>query len=109
VRLATTLSLALLLALAKAASAQSLPPDAVASAGCQCVASHPLGVAKKGEFAVGSLGVYFEIDAIPPDLPPYQFLWTPKKEPLGSVPRPPKARIKTFKAISNKYLLDERD
>ncbi len=64
--------------------------EAVQINGWQCVA-------KKGEFAVGSLGVYFEIDAIPPDLPPYQFLWTPKKEPLGSVPRPPKARIRTMR------------
>jgi RNA ligase (TIGR02306 family) len=64
--------------------------EAVQINGWQCVT-------KKGEFAIGDLGVYLEIDAIPPDLPPYQFLWTPKKEPLGSVPRPPKARIKTMR------------
>jgi len=64
--------------------------EAVQINGWQCVT-------KKGEFSVGALGVYLEIDAIPPDLPPYQFLWTPKKAPLGSVPRPSKARIKTMR------------
>jgi RNA ligase (TIGR02306 family) len=64
--------------------------EAVQINGWQCVT-------KKAEFAVGDLGVYFEIDAIPPDLPPYQFLWTPKKAALGSVPRPPKARIRTIR------------
>lgn len=64
--------------------------EAVQINGWQCVT-------KKGEFTVGDLGVYLEIDSIPPDLPPYQFLWTPKKEALGSVPRPPKARIKTMR------------
>ncbi len=54
-------------------------------------------VAKKGEFAVGDLGVYFEIDAIPPDEPAYRFLWTPKGAAPGSVPRPPTQRIRTIR------------
>ncbi|HEY1011629.1 MAG TPA: RNA ligase (ATP), partial [Herpetosiphonaceae bacterium] len=54
-------------------------------------------VVKKGEFAVGDLGVYFEIDAVPPDTPPFQFLWQPK-EPAGEpVARPAKFRIRTIK------------
>jgi RNA ligase (TIGR02306 family) len=64
--------------------------EAVQIQGWQCIA-------KKGEFSIGDRGVYFEIDAIPPDLPPYQFLWTPKGKANGSVPRPAKARIRTIR------------
>jgi hypothetical protein len=64
--------------------------EAVRINGWQCVV-------KKGTFAVGDRGVYFEIDAIPPDTPTYSFLWTPKGAPPGSVPRPPKMRIRTIK------------
>lgn len=35
-------------------------------------------VVKKGEFTVGVAGVFFEIDAVPPDEPRFQFLWRPK-------------------------------
>ena len=52
-------------------------------------------VTKKGEFKVDDLGVFLEIDAIPPDNPTFQFLWTAKD---GSVPaRPDKFRIRTMK------------
>lgn len=54
-------------------------------------------VTKKGEFRVGDHGVYFEIDAIPPDIPVFWFLWTPKGQTPGTVPRPPKARIRTMR------------
>lgn len=55
-------------------------------------------VVKKGEFAVGDLAVFFEIDAIPPDLPEFRFLWTPRNTPEGEiVARPPKFRIRTMK------------
>ena len=45
--------------------------EAVRINGWQCVV-------KKGAFSVGDRGVFFEIDAVPPDLPAYRFLWTPK-------------------------------
>lgn len=64
--------------------------EAVRINGWQCVT-------KKGEFNVGDRGVYFEIDAIPPDAPAYRFLWTPKGAVPGSVPRPPKMRIRTLR------------
>ncbi len=52
-------------------------------------------VTKKGEFSVGDLGVFLEIDAVPPDTDPFQFLWTAKD---GTVPpRPDKFRIRTKK------------
>src|SRR5688572_20044183 len=35
-------------------------------------------VVKKGEFAPGSLGVFLEIDAIPPDSEVFRFLWQPR-------------------------------
>lgn len=66
-------------------------------------------VVKKGEFAVGDLGVYCEIDAVPPDAPPFRFLWQPKDAPPGeSAPRPAKFRIRTLKlrgALSQGLLL----
>ncbi len=52
-------------------------------------------VTKKGEFSVGDLGIFLEIDAVPPDNSTFQFLWTAKD---GSVPpRPEKFRIRTKK------------
>ena len=52
-------------------------------------------VTKKGEFKVGDLGVFLEIDAIPPDTSTFQFLWMAKD---GSVPpRPDKFRLRTKK------------
>lgn len=53
-------------------------------------------VVKKGAFAVGDRGVFFEIDAIPPDLPAYRFLWTPKGADAAEGTRPEKFRIRTM-------------
>lgn len=52
-------------------------------------------VVKKGDFKVGDLGVYFEIDSIPPDMPAYQFLWKSKEG--SECDRPAKFRIRTMK------------
>ena len=52
-------------------------------------------VTKKGEFKVGDLGVFLEIDAIPPDNTTFQFLWTAKDG--TAQPRPDKFRIRTMK------------
>lgn len=62
-------------------------------------------VTKKGEFAIGDLGVFFEIDAVPPDTVPFRFLWQPKAKPTEAgestpaeaVVRPPKFRIRTMR------------
>ena len=62
-------------------------------------------VVKKGEFQAGDLGVYLEIDAVPPDREPWKFLWTPrpKADDNGNEiavevpPRPDKFRIRTLK------------
>lgn len=54
-------------------------------------------VVKKNTFAVGDRGVFFEIDAIPPDLPVYRFLWTPKREEPREGTRPASFRIRTMK------------
>lgn len=48
-------------------------------------------VVKKGEYAVGDLAVYFEIDSVPPDEDQYKFLWR-----FAEV-RPNNFRIKTVK------------
>jgi RNA ligase (TIGR02306 family) len=48
-------------------------------------------VVKKGEFQVGDLGVYFEIDAVPPDRSMFDFLWK------GQPHRPESLRIKTMR------------
>ena len=53
-------------------------------------------VVKKGEFIPGALGVFFEIDAIPPDLPQLAFLWT-SRNAEGPQPRPESFRIKTMR------------
>ncbi len=53
-------------------------------------------VVKKGEFIAGSLGVFFEIDAIPPGLPQLAFLWT-SRHADGPQPRPENFRIKTMR------------
>lgn len=55
-------------------------------------------VVKKNEFQVGDLGVFFEIDAIPPDTSTFRFLWTPRTAAPGeTVERPAKFRIRTMK------------
>jgi RNA ligase (TIGR02306 family) len=89
--------------------------EAVTIQGWQCVV-------KKGSFAVGDRGVYFEIDAVPPDASAYRFLWTAKGGPevdgaeararSGFAPRSRRRLLPgrlSFKAISNAYLLKERD
>ena len=52
-------------------------------------------VTKKGEFKLDDLGVFLEIDAIPPDTATFQFLWTAKDG--AQPPRPDKFRIRTMK------------
>jgi RNA ligase (TIGR02306 family) len=64
--------------------------EAVRINGWQCVV-------KKGAFAVGDRGVFFEIDAIPPDLAPLRFLWTSKGAEPTEGTRPAKFRIRTMK------------
>jgi RNA ligase (TIGR02306 family) len=55
-------------------------------------------VTKKGEFRVGDLGCYLEIDSIPPDTETFRFLWTPKAhEGPEPFPRPEKFRIRTMR------------
>jgi RNA ligase (TIGR02306 family) len=48
-------------------------------------------VVKKGEFQVGDLAVYLEIDSVPPDEEQYRFLWKSAEQ------RPNNFRIKTIK------------
>lgn len=63
-------------------------------------------VVKKGAFQVGNLGVYFEIDAVPPDSPLFDFLWK------GQTARPESLRIKTMRlrgALSQGLLLPLAD
>jgi RNA ligase (TIGR02306 family) len=66
-------------------------------------------VVKKGEFRVGDLGVFLEIDSIPPDSAPFQFLWRPKNAIDGEeFARPARFRIRTMKlrgALSQGLLL----
>ncbi len=52
-------------------------------------------VTKKGEFRVGDLGVFLEIDAIPPDNSTFNFLWSAKDGTVAE--RPEKFRIRTMK------------
>ena len=48
-------------------------------------------VVKKGQFKVGDLAVYLEIDSVPPDAEPYRFLWK------NTEMRPNNFRIKTIR------------
>lgn len=48
-------------------------------------------VVKKGEYEPGDLAVYLEIDSVPPDVKPFQFLWAKYEQ------RPGNYRIKTVK------------
>ncbi len=63
--------------------------EAVRINGWQCVV-------KKGSFAVGDRGVFFEIDAVPPDAPAYRFLWTPRGAAPVEGARPARFRIRTM-------------
>ncbi|MCY2993216.1 MAG: RNA ligase (ATP) [Planctomycetota bacterium] len=56
-------------------------------------------VTRKGEFRVGDLGVFLEIDAIPPDTDEFRFLWQPKPQPETSatVSPQPDSRPETFR------------
>ncbi len=76
-------------------------------------------VVKKGEFAPGDLGVFLEIDAVPPDTEVFRFMWRPKAASADkaasaveasdeAVERPAKFRIRTMKlrgALSQGLLL----
>lgn len=48
-------------------------------------------VVKKGEYQVGDLAIYLEIDSVPPDEEQYRFLWKFAEQ------RPNNFRIKTIK------------
>jgi RNA ligase (TIGR02306 family) len=66
-------------------------------------------VVRKGEFTPGNLGAFLEIDAVPPDLEVFRFLWKPKTAEAGDTfERPEKFRIRTMKlrgALSQGLLL----
>lgn len=68
-------------------------------------------VVKKEEFAVGDLGVFLEIDAVPPDAAVFRFLWQRKPtagEASTVTPRPANYRVRTMKlrgALSQGVLL----
>lgn len=64
--------------------------EAVRINGWQCVV-------KKNAFSVGDRGVFFEIDAIPPDLPAFRFLWASKGDTPTEGSRPANFRIRTRK------------
>lgn len=51
---------------------------------------------KKGEFRSGDTGVFFEIDAVPPDEPRYSFLWQPKND-LTVAAQPANFRLRTIR------------
>lgn len=53
-------------------------------------------VVKKGEFRPGELGVYLEIDSVPPETAAFSWLWRPK-DAVEAPPRPAKTRIKTLR------------
>ncbi|BCM90150.1 hypothetical protein IAD21_02001 [Abditibacteriota bacterium] len=55
-------------------------------------------IVKKEEFEVGDLGVFFEIDSIPPDIPEFAFLWISRNAIPGEpIVRPAKFRLRTMK------------
>ncbi len=64
-------------------------------------------VVKKGEFNVGDVAIYLEIDAAPPDTDAFRWLWQ-KKDDAAPTPRPTSLRIRTIKlrgALSQGLLL----
>ena len=56
---------------------------------------------KKGEFKVGDLGVYLEIDAVPPATPVFEFLWAPLVAPTPSF----RIRTKKLRGVISQGLL----
>lgn len=52
-------------------------------------------VVKKGEFRAGDLGVFLEIDSVPPDEPRFHFLWRPKDG--TPIAQPPTFRLRTLR------------
>ena len=55
-------------------------------------------VVKKNEFVPGDLGIFLEIDAVPPDDERFRFLWTPKVVTDDAmIARPDKFRIRTMR------------
>ena len=66
---------------------------------------------KKGEFAVGDLGLYLEIDTVPPDTEAFRFLWQRRAsegEVAETMSRPTNYRVRTMKlrcALSQGVLL----
>lgn len=92
----------------KLASIQTvLGIDAIANAdaielariqGWQCVV-------KKGEFTVGAAGVFFEIDAVPPDEPRFQFLWRPKDGAPTAQPSSFRLRTLRLRGVLSQGLL----
>ncbi len=64
--------------------------EAVRLAGWACVV-------RKGTFERGDHGVFFEIDAVPPDTEPFRFLWTAKGEAPCEGARPANFRLRTKK------------
>lgn len=53
-------------------------------------------VVKKGEFQPGDLGVFLEIDSVPPDEPRFAFLWHNKKDVEPAV-QPASFRLRTVR------------
>lgn len=69
-------------------------------------------VVKKNEFQVGQLGVYLEIDAVPPDTETFRFLWAPRPREGVETPtefaQPASYRVRTMRlrgALSQGLLL----
>lgn len=52
-------------------------------------------VVKKGEFRAGDVGVFFEIDAVPPDDQRFHFLWRPKNG--TPIAQPASFRLRTLR------------
>jgi RNA ligase (TIGR02306 family) len=58
-------------------------------------------IVRKGEFKVGDLGVYLEIDSVPPNTPAFAFLWHPYLEPPGNF----RIRTKKLRGVISQGLL----
>jgi len=58
-------------------------------------------VVKKGEFVEGDLGLFLEIDSVPPDIEAFRFLWARKpkegEDVAAELERPGKFRVRTMK------------